>query len=155
MTRQHLETQVETGRDYMIFGSHETSHLYGDFPKWLAPGTVEAMCVCLQLPRQSEVVTFLQTTVDAQLVDVHRALRLFATNFLPDNRKAPTVNLMRKWYHTRLVKMTRSDEKLLPMITRIDAQSPKTASRYHVPQDPEARLLVTEVLATTAQWPDL
>ena len=97
LTRQHLETQVEKGNDRMICRSHETSHLYGDFPKWLAPGTVEAMRVCLQLPRRSEVVTFSQTLGDAQLVDVHCSLKPFTNKFLPDNREAPTVNLMRKW----------------------------------------------------------
>ena len=126
MTRQHLQTQVEKGRDYMNCGAR---HLYGDLAKWLAPGTVEAMRVCLQLTKRSEVVTFSQTLGDAQLVDVHCSLRPFTNKFLPDNKETLTVNLMRKWYHIRLMKMTRSDEMLLQMITRGDAQSPNTASK--------------------------
>ena len=154
-----LRAQMKKKKKYVLCQEHKTSHLYGDLAKWLAPGTIDAVITYAALPRREDCETFFHPTVEGvRTVDVHHALKKFGEKFLPECQQKPTVNLTRKWYHTKLMTMSKTENALLALMTRIDAHSPSIAARHYVLQNPDhdaklAEILVEEVLGTTVPWP--
>ena len=159
LTKEHFLNQMKRERDFVVCSTHKTSHIYGDLAKWLAPGTTQAMFEFLKLPRRDDVETFLHpATADTDVVDVHHALTMFASRVLPANRELLTVNLLRKWYHTRLMKLCRTEHDLMERIARFDAHSGATAARSYILLEPQddahlAKILVESVLETCVPWP--
>ena len=60
---------------------------------------------------------------------------------LPDECTKPTVNLLRKWFHTELMRLTRTESKLLSLM-KVVADDPRLAKE-----------LVRNVIGTTVPWP--
>ena len=145
----------------MLCTKHKTSHLYGDLAKWHAPGTIDAMITYAALPGREDCETFFHPTVGGvRTVDVHSALRSFGEKYLPECQQKPTVNLLRKWYHTKLVTVSKTENALLALVSRINAHSPSIAVKHYVLQNPDhdaklAEILVEEVLGTTVPWPQV
>ena len=74
--------------------------------------------------------------------------------YLPDECTKPTVNLLRKWFHTELMRLTRTESKLLSLMKVVDAHSEGVARRHYVLNSPadDARLakeLVRNVIGMT------
>ena len=155
----HFRAQMKKDRGYVVCQEHKTSHIYGDLAKWLATGTRYAMSTYADLPRRDDCDTFLQPTFEGvRAVDVHYALRRFGEKFLPDCPQKPTVNLMRKWYHTKLMTMSKTEAQLYKLMERIDAHTPGVAAKHYVLKNPEhdaklAKILVHEVLGEPVPWP--
>jgi hypothetical protein len=68
------------------------------------------------------------------------------------------VNLMRKWYHSELVRLNQTREELEGAMKIIDAHKASTARAHYDGRDPAddamlSRLLVERQLKTTADWP--
>ena len=140
---------------------HKTSSTYGDLAKWLAPGTCEALRLYMRLPRRADVQTLLHpATENAETVNVPCALRQFcAAHFLP-TQTHPTTTLLRKWYHTELIKLCKVENKLLEVFRVADAHSGRVARQHYVLRDPAddatlARELVMAMLTETVKWPEL
>ena len=156
---EHFRAQMKKGRDYVLCQEHKTSHVYGDLAKWLAAGTKEAMTIYADFPRRDDCDTFLQSTFEGvRAVDVHYALKRFGEKFLPDCPQKPTVNLMRKWYHTKLMTMSKTEDQLYKLMERIDAHTQGIAAKHYVLKNPEhdanlAKILVHEVLGEPVPWP--
>ena len=55
------------------------------------------------------VITFLHPASTGPNVDFHKALKRFGMRFLPREYVPPTVNLMRKWYRTKLMSLTTTE----------------------------------------------
>jgi hypothetical protein len=160
MLKCHMQEQLDKGLDFAVCTWHKTSHIYGSLAKWLAPGTVSAIKVYLRLPRDNKVITFLAPANDGvDRADVPHYLHRFAELFLPKRYPSPTVNLFRKWYHTELVRMTRSEERLLQLMQKVDAHSAKVAAKHYVlctPAD-DAKLsqaMVHSLLGEPVRWPE-
>ena len=158
-TADHVVSQLDAGLDYIVCANHKTSRTYGDLAKWLAPGTVAAARCYLQLPRRPDVKSFLCPVGEAtDEVDIPSALRRFAARYLPDGSTAPTVNLLRKWYHTKLHAMSSREDTLLQVFKAIDAHSVAVAKKHYVLRGPSddaklAEILVLAMLGATVPWP--
>jgi hypothetical protein len=158
-TMEHVRTQVESGLDYIVCTNHETSRAYGNLAKWLAPGTIAAIRCYLQLPRRHAVKTFLcPVGEETQEVDIPRALRTFSARYLPPGTTSPTVNSLRKWYHTKLHALASKENTLLDVFTAIDAHFANVAKRHCILRGPEddallAKHLVHAMLGATVPWP--
>ena len=156
---QDFRFQMKKNKNYVVCQKHKTSHVYGDLAKWLADGTREAMCLYAELPRRVDIETFFHPAhAGVRTVDVHHALKKFGEKFLPDCPQKPTVNLMRKWYHTKLMTMSKTEGELFQLMVRIDAHSQRVAERHYVLRNPKhdaelAKILVGEVMGTTVPWP--
>ena len=154
-----FRAQMKRGKSYVLCQEHKTSHVYGDLAKWLAEGSKEAMTTYAGLPRRDDCETFFHPSFEGvRTVDVHHALKRFGEKFLPECQQKPTVNLMRKWYHTKLMTMSKTEDELYALMSRIDAHSQSVAAKHYVLQNPEhdanlAKILVEEVLGTTVPWP--
>ena len=117
MSRAHVHEQFSKGLDYLVCMHHKTSHVYGNLAKWVAPGTEKAIETYLALPCRPGVHTlFAPASPDTKMVSIPKALDRFCQLYLPANCTKPTVNLMRKWYHTELCRLTRTCPYLLHMV---------------------------------------
>jgi hypothetical protein len=160
MDRFHVQEQLDAGLDFLVCKWHKTSHIYGSLAKWLAPGTAHACKVYLRLPRDASRQAFLLPAGDdVARADVPHYLRRFAELFVPKKFTSPTVNLFRKWYHTVLVNLARTENGLLEIMKRIDGHSAQVASRHYVLSTPadDARLaksMVTTMLGEPVPWPE-
>lgn len=108
----HALEQLSQGLDYFEFKEHKTSIHYGELAKWFAPGTIEAIKAYLTLPRRSGVKTlFMPVGEDTEFISWPGTLYRFAKRYLPEKHQRPTVNLMRKMFHNKLVEETETKEK--------------------------------------------
>jgi hypothetical protein len=161
LTLAHVLEQLEAGLKFIICSTHKTSPTYGDLCKLLTPGLWEAFKVAAALPRPDGVETFfVPVTSTADTIDVPSYMKAFCKKFLPQvsAKRTPKVNIMRKWFHRELMKMTADAEKLKDVMTILDAHSKAIANKHYFLKDPEddailAALLVKSVLGDTVQWP--
>lgn len=157
MLAAHVAEMLQQGHDYLLCPEHKTSRTYGTMAKWLSPGLRCAVACYLRLPRPADVEAFLvpATSTTAQ-VDVPSAFRTFCSHLLPKDHTTPTVNLMRKVFHKSLITLTKDEESLKSIMTRLDGHSSRTIDRHYGLREPEddvalAKELVLAVLGRTAE----
>ena len=159
LTLTHVEERFAKGSDFILCEEHKTSHVYGDLAKWLAPGTIAAMKVYMGLPRRPGFQRFLVPEgLGTERADVPNYFKRFCIAHLPADSTRPTVNLVRKWFHTGLARMSRTEDGLLKLMQAIDAHSAFVARRHYVLKTPEddaaiAKSLVIAMLGDTVPWP--
>lgn len=105
------------------------------------------------------VKTFLVPASEATArVDVPQAFKSFCLQKLPAKSARPTVNLMRKFFHKTLMRLTKDERALKEMMTALDGHSTKTIDRHYALREPEddvvlAKVLVHNVLGETSKFP--
>ena len=140
MTCKDVKEMLEEDRDYMVCAKHKTSKKYGDLAKWISPGLKECFRCYMSLPRPAGMETFLvPATQDADTVPLHSSLRTFSKRHLPGGKSRPTFNLIRKWFHTALMDLTDTDEKLKKMMKVVDAHSEKVQEKHYILKDSQER----------------
>ena len=150
---------LERDEDFLIATEHKTSTTCGDLAKWLPAGLLTCLKHYLQLPRRPSVSTMLHPLRDGtDVVNVPKALKLFQMRHLPKNRVAPTVNLMREWFHTALMKATVFKDTLKEVMTLLDAHLSGVQPKHYSLRDSAddtilAKHLVKLNLGDTAAWP--
>lgn len=159
MLRDHCHEQLNQGLDYFVCHSHKTSNTYGSLAKWIAPGTAQAIKVYLDLPCRASVKTlFVPLDEDMDHISIPKALKKFCVVYLPESCTQPTVNLMRKWYHTELYRLATNETRLMELMRGIDAHSTQVAKKHYVLQHPAddaklAQALVHAMLGKPVPWP--
>jgi hypothetical protein len=144
--------------NYFTCSAHKTFLKYGEIAKWISPGLKQCLRCYMKFGRPEGVNTFLVGAGKPTSVNIHKLLEVFVKYFLPANRVRPTATMMRKWYHTHLMKLTDSKEKLKEVMTVIDAHSALIQERHYCLKDPAddaklAELLVRTVVGPTVMWP--
>ena len=86
------------------------------------------------------------------------SLRKFCAKYRPQDITCPTVNLLRKWYHTFFVGGDLDAQALLGVKQRVDAHAAATGFKHYVLRDhaTDARLaavLLQHALVKTVLWP--
>jgi hypothetical protein len=158
----HVREQLGSGLDYIVCSDHKTVRVYGALAKWLAPGTICAARCYMLLPRRPGVKTFFcPAGKETDEVDIPSCLRTFCRRNLPAEGVVthPTVNLLRKSYHTRLSTLSSRDDTLLDMFKAIDGHSASIAIKHYILRGPEddamlAKHLVHAWLGETVAWPE-
>lgn len=159
MLRDHCQEQFSLGLDFLVCHTHKTSSTYGSLAKWVAPGTAQAIKTYMSLPCREGIKTlFVPLDEEADHISIPKAFQKFCKAYLPATCTHPTVNLMRKWYHTELYKMATSDDRLLQLMQSIDAHSTRVARKHYVLQTPAddaklAQALVHSMLGKPVPWP--
>ena len=154
---EHVDAQMAKGVELIVCSTHKTSLVYGDCSKWLAPGTVDAMTCYSALSRRDAATFLVAVPRGVTDVSVPGALHMCGLKYLPQEKTKPTLNLLRTWFHTRLMQMTAPHASLLELMQRVDAHS--TAGLKHsVLRDHKAdaklvKVLVMAVLGPTVTWP--
>jgi len=136
MTKDHVQSQFRDNLDYFVCSKHKTSKIYGSLAKWVAPGTIRAIQIYMDLPLQNTHSRLLAPCgIEVEKVSVPHHLDRFCGLFLKGVKVKPTVNLMRKWFHTVLYHQTANEEKLMRFMQRIDAHAPPVAMKHYVLKD--------------------
>ena len=155
---EHFDAQMAKGVYFVVCTTHKTSHVCGDLSKWLAPGTVDTM-TCFCVPRRRNATTFLMPVSSGVTeVPVPGTLHKFGLKYFPLEKTRPTVNLLRKWFHTSLMQMTAPHASLLEVMLRVDGHSAAVSLKHYVLRDHRAdaklaEILVMAVLGPTVPWP--
>ena len=94
----------------------------------------------------------------SQAVHVPTSLRKFCVKYRPQDITCPTVNWLRKWYHTFFVGGDLDAQALLGVKQRVDAHAAATGLTHYVLRDhaTDARLaavLLQHALGKTVLWP--
>ena len=122
-------------------------------------GTEEAIKTYMKLPCKDTVKTlFVPIMANKETISIPKYLDKFSKVYLPSNATKPTVNLLRKWYHTELYKLSQHQDQLLELMVNIDAHSKDVAKRHYVLQTPKddaklAKCLVHSLLGKPVPWP--
>ena len=156
--RDHIRQQIANGADYIICKEHKTACTYGRLAKWIAPGTIAAIEIYMSLPvpdAAGDLGKLLLVGSGDKPVNVSEYLRAFCRKMMAAEisakRTVPTVNLMRKWFHTELYRLQANSERLMQFMVHVDAHSKHTAMKHYVLQTPKddamlARELVRAVI---------
>jgi hypothetical protein len=98
---EYADRVLDDDQEFIVCKDHKTHRTYGDIAKWLPAGLGECMRTYKSLPRPSGITTFLvPSKAGAARVDIPSLLKTFARLYLPKQKVAPTVNMIRKMFHT-------------------------------------------------------
>ena len=153
------EVLMTNNSDHVLCSQHKTAKTYGEVAKWLSPGLRSALQVYATLPRPEGIETLLvPVTCGATVVPLHSCLRVFARRYLPASRAMPTFNLMRKMFHTALMDLSDTEDKLQELMKIVDAHSKEVQRKHYCLKKPRvevklAQALVHAVLGGTVPWP--
>lgn len=104
-----IQDMIAAGEDFFLTEDHKTARTYGSIAKWFTPGMMSAVKAYLSLPRRPDIKTFLVPPgKDTKVVSIPGALKTFACNMFHKDKTHPTVNLMRKFFHTQLMGLART-----------------------------------------------
>ena len=70
-------------------------------------------------------------------INVAYYLGQYCKTYLPTEVTHPTVNLLRKWYHTALEQIVTDKAKLRKLTEAVDAHSAAVAARHYILKGPE------------------
>ena len=122
-----VDRMLSEGKDWIPVDSHKTARTYGDLAKWLPEGLKHAFAAYRELPRPDGVNTFFVPSRDGtKKMSISSALKTFVVNFFPKAKSVPTVNLMRKYFHRGLRKITETEQLLKEVMVILDGHSKKT-----------------------------
>ena len=155
-TKDHVLEQLKKGLDYIVVSEHKTQKAYGDIAKWFAPGTVKAIECYLRLPRKKSSHYFLFVGKQDVRVNVAKALKAFVQAYLTGS--FVTILLLRKWFHSELMRLARDQEAVIQLFTRIDKHSAQIARKHYVLVSVEddvglAKEITMTMLGETVPWP--
>lgn len=128
-TKEHVQSQLAKKLDYIVCSDHKTQKCYGSIAKWFAPGTVKAIECYLTLERKVGSPYFLFSGKKDTPVSVSVCLRVFAKLYLC---AAVTVLILRKWFHSELVRLCKNEDDVIALFTRIDKHSVNIARKHYI-----------------------
>ena len=89
---------------------------------------------------------------------MHKYLKAFNQRYLGASPVHPTTNLVRKLFHNSLMKLTENKEKLMELMTKVDAHSRAVMAKHYLLQSPAddvklADALIASILGETVAYP--
>ena len=154
-----VEDVLQKQRYYVLCTEHKTSKTYGELCKRLTPGLFKAFELYSNFPRPCDCNTFLVPVNESTAkVSLPHALRSFCKMFLPDDALHPWYNLVRKWFHTMLMRMTADEKKLKELMKKLDAHSVSIQEKHYIIRSPEddmklADALIATIMKAPVKWP--
>ena len=156
MLRQHVADQLDKGENHLVSDKHKTSDTYGRLAKYVPPGSWEAFQAYISLPGKKTDL-FLEPSPGCPKVSVASHLRRGARLYLPQCDDPPNVNLIRKQFHTQLLRLCRED-KCMDLLSKVDAHSAEVAKKVYctttISDDAKLGKLLFEALwGKPVDWP--
>ena len=145
---------------YVICKRHKTFKTYGELCKRLTPGLFKAFEVYSTYPRPAGCKTFLvPINRSTEKVSLPHALRCFCKLFFPADAFQPWYNLVRKWFHTILMRLTADEQKLKQLMKKLDAHSMNIQEKHYIIRTAEddtklADALIEAILVKPVKWPN-
>jgi hypothetical protein len=129
MAKVHVAEQIRACADFLLCHDHKTSDTYGTLAKYVPAGSMEAMRVYISLPGKSKDLFLEPANPQSPHVSIAQHLQRFGSMFLstPD---PPNCNLIRKQYHTMLLRLSR-EGGAMELMKKVDAHSADVAKRVY------------------------
>jgi len=156
MKREYVEEQIRKGSTYLVCDLHKTSLVYGSIAKHVPEGSMAAMEAFCSLPGKHTDKFLEPPTIGCDKVNVAGLLKRFGCRAF-GHEDPPNSNLIRKHFHTHLLRMSRGTDAM-QFMTKIDGHSEKVARQVYVIMTAEddanlARLLFSEVCGDPVSFP--
>jgi len=129
MTRAHMEEQAAASKDFLLCPEHKTNDTYGTLAKYVPAGSMEAMKVYCNLPGKTTDLLLEPASPQSLNVSVHQHLKKFGRMFL-NEPEPPNSNLIRKQYHTMLLRLSR-EGGAMELMRKVDAHSVDVAMKVY------------------------
>jgi hypothetical protein len=156
MTRKHVEEQIALGKDYLLCPKHKTSDTYGTLAKYVPAGSMKAMAVYMGLPGKAKDLMLEPANSQSLQVSIAQHLQRFGKLFL-GKVDPPNSNLIRKQYHTQLLRMSREGQAM-DFMKKIDAHSAEVAQKVYATTTPSddsklGKALFQQLFGEPVEWP--
>ena len=114
MERESVQQKMLEGTNRLVCGKHKTCKYYGSIAKWVPPGLRQALLTYCKLPDKESDKLFEPATAtcdSAKHFYIGVALKAFGRHYTPKHEH-PRVNLIRKMFHSILLKLSREGEAM-------------------------------------------
>jgi hypothetical protein len=155
MLADHVHEQYVNKATYLECREHKTASVYGSLAKHVPPGSWEAFLLYYNLPHKKTGL-FLDPPFGGNQVSLSNYLRRFGLLYL-GTENPPTSTLIRKYYHTTFLKLSR-EKSAMKVMEKIDGHTTQTGRRVYCcttfEDDAElAALLFRELFGEHVAWP--
>lgn len=156
MQRQHVVHQYKKNADHLICPQHKTALVYGHLAKFVPPGSWRAFEVYNALPGKTSDLFLDPTSADSAVVSFSSFLKRFG-NIHFCMADPPNSNLIRKMFHSVLIRMSR-EGTAMSLMQKVDAHSADVAKQVYsissVAADAKlAKMLYEEIMGDPVEWP--
>jgi len=158
LERDQYRTEIAKNKWWITTDKHKTFRVYGTLGKVVFAGTRESMLAYDSLPRGpgQQHYFFAQPNTADVVINVPYLLGAFSKFFFFAAEQHPTVNLLRKWFHTSL--MDRPEEKLLEVLKAVDPHSNQVMKNHYILKGPKEHAIMAErlyksVMGDPVPWP--
>jgi hypothetical protein len=156
MTREHVVQQIADGKSFLLCPDHKTADTYGTLAKYVPAGSMEAMKIHINLPGKSRDLLLEPASAQSQHVSIAQHLKRFGTVFL-NSADPPNCNLIRKQYHTMLLRLSR-EGAAMELMCKVDAHSAEVAKKVYATTTPGddaqlGKILHEQLFGAPVGWP--
>ena len=156
MPRNHVEEQIALGKDYLLCPEHKTSDTYGTLAKYVPAGSMKSMAVYMGLPGKIKDLLLEPANSQSLQVSIAQHLQRFGKLFLGKD-DPPNSNLIRKQYHTLLLRMSREGQAM-DLMRKVDAHSAEVAQKVYATTTPSddsklGKALFQQLFGEPVEWP--
>lgn len=156
MLRSHVEEQLANNANYLMCNKHKTASTYGALAKHVPKGSFEAFRLFVALPGKSTELFLEPPGQQATKVCMASLLRRFGSIAFGGS-DPPNSNLIRKMYHTALLRMSREGDAMR-LMQRVDAHSAAVARKVYAISTPAddaalANMLFEEIMGPHVEFP--
>lgn len=106
---------------------YKTADTYGTIAKYVPAGSLEAMNTYMKLPGKRTNLFLEPTSSESRRVSIAQHLKRFGRSFL-NKQDPPNCNLIRKQYHTVLLRISR-EGKAMELMKKVDGHSAEIAMK--------------------------
>ena len=156
----YMQGVLAANQRHIVCQHHKTARCYGDIAKKLTPGLFAALVDYSKLPRPAACKHFFVApkAQGENTISMHKYLKAFNQRYLGASPVHPTTNLVRKLFHNSLMKLTETKEKLMELMTQVDAHSKTDMEMQHLLKTPAgdvklADALIASILGETVAYP--
>ena len=158
LKRTHVKEQLDKHADHVLCSEHKTASTYGGLAKFVSPGSWEAFRLYLGLPGKRTDLFLKPPSTTISTVSISSLLKRFGMMHfgLQDPQNS---NLIRKMYHTVLLRMSR-EKDAMQLMQKVDAHSAHVARKVYAITSPSdnarlAHLLFIEINSDYVAFPTL
>ena len=140
MKRGHVQEQFSVGASHVVCDEHKTSDTYGELAKFIPPGSWRAFQLYNNLTGKCTDLFLDPPSHAIAKVSVPSYLKRFGLKHFED-KAAPNSTLIRKMYHTHLLRSSREGD-LFNFMEKVDAHTAQVAAKVYATTTPadDARL---------------
>jgi hypothetical protein len=159
LEHEYMVKVLQGIQEYLECEEHKTAKFYGDVYKWLSSSLKKAMILYSELPKRPGCTKFLVPAFEGvERVCLSHYLKMFCSFFLSKDKTYPTCNLLRKWFHTAMMKKANNPENIKKLMMQIDPHGDAVMDKHYILKSPQdhvdiAKAVYHEIMGEVTAWP--